>query len=410
MANVPSLEDEDTFVTEPPDDLHCPICLHVLDNPYQTSCGHRFCLECIEAIKNTSNPICPIDRMSVEGGVFQDNAAKMQIRRLKIYCPYHKKGCKWIGDLADKASHLRGCLYSTRTCTKCDEVMLASKIESHQEVCPRRSVNCSYCNETMPFNELDEHTKVCPLVPVKCPNHCQDQLVLRHMIPAHLNKDCPRQPIQCRLASFGCSEKVPRAEMNIHLKVCAIERMPILASVVLEQSQEIDELKKTITSQQATLKYLELHCYPAQPQFTWRIDKIREKIEAAKLSNQLPLYSPAFFSGEGGYKLGLCIFPAGDNNQDSLSLYFSLIKGPFDEILPWPFQKRVCLFLINCRGGPNILKDIIPDPRLHYFRRPIEPRNVGYGYPKFIPTSKLLSEDSDFVANGAIFIRVLVLN
>ena len=54
------------------------------------------------------------------------------------------------------------------------------------------------------------------------------------------------------------------------------------------------------------------------------------------------------------------------------------------------------------------MKDIHPDPRLHYFSRPEQPKNVGYGYPKFIALPRLLSEDSEFVENGAIFIRAVV--
>lgn len=50
-------------------------------------------------------------------------------------------------------------------------------------------------------------------------------------------------------------------------------------------------------------------------------------------------------------------------------------------------------------------KDIQPDPRLHYFHRPENPRNVGYGYPKFISLTRLLTEESEYIENGAFFLR-----
>ena len=62
-----------------------------------------------------------------------------------------------------------------------------------------------------------------------------------------------------------------------------------------------------------------------------------------------------------------------------------------------------------CRGGQSVLKDIHPDPRLHYFFRPEGERNVGYGYPKFIALPKLQMGESDFVENDAIFFRCVVL-
>jgi len=126
--------------------------------------------------------------------------------------------------------------------------------------------------------------------------------------------------------------------------------------------------------------------------------------EQKKRSHQLWVSSP-FYTEPFGYKLCLCIYPAGDNNQGYLSLYFVVMKGQFDEILPWPFQKRVYLSLLNTKGGQSVVKDIHPDARLHYFHRPENPRNVGYGYPKFIALQKLLQEDSEFVENGALFLR-----
>lgn len=55
-------------------------------------------------------------------------------------------------------------------------------------------------------------------------------------------------------------------------------------------------------------------------------------------------------------------------------------------------------------------KDIQPDPRLHYFHRPESARNVGYGYPKFIPLIRLQTEESELVENGAIFLRCSIFD
>ena len=75
------------------------------------------------------------------------------------------------------------------------------------------------------------------------------------------------------------------------------------------------------------------------------------------------------------------------------NIYYNMIKG-------------VCCV----RGGQSVTKDIHPDPRLHYFHRPENPRNVGYGYPKFISLSILLAQDSEFVENGAIFLRCRIFD
>ena len=411
--------DEDSlFLEEPPEDLRCPICLHIMRDPYQTSCGHRFCLECIKAVKATSNPVCPIDRFPVDGGgtgggVFQDNAARMQIRRLKILCPHKAKGCGWTGDLADKLSHLRLCPHSIRECPHCGTPTQVSLMSEHLEACPHRPLTCRYCKGVWACNEMDGHYKDCSRIPVPCPNACSQAPVPKNEIPRHCEEDCPRQPVSCPFERFGCKGGVPREDLPAHTKTCALEHLSNLSMLVLKQSDEIGDLRKKVKDQSEAIASLQCTSYPSSPQFTWRVEGIRDKIIACQSSpgpnsHLHPLYSPAFFTGEGGYKLGLCIYPAGDNNQGFLSLYLVVTKGPFDDILPWPFQMRVCLFLINTlRGGHNIMKDIRPDPRLHYFKKPTEPRNVGFGYPKFIPLSALLGSDSEFVSNGALFIRVI---
>ena len=410
------LDVEEIFVDELPVDLRCPVCLSVLKDPCQTSCGHRFCSQCIENIKkNSPNPVCPIDRQRIEDGVFPDMAAKMQIKKLKVHCTHVKKGCTWIGDMSDKETHLRVCFHSVRICPLCSVSLNASEFEQHKGVCPRRLCVCEYCRKELPFSELGIHYNHCDLYLVICPNKCDEGLrIPRQSVAVHCRDYCPLEAITCKLEALGCRESIPRNKMEPHLQSCAIKHVSRLAAIVLEQKQEIETLRKTLESHENNLKDLAITCYPSHGQFTWRINDIVDKVRKAQICSDTStsiVYSPAFFTAEAGYKLCLCIYPAGDNNQGCMSLFFVVMKGPFDEILSWPFQKRVCLQLINCRPGHgHILKEIIPDPRLHYFKRPENDKNVGYGYPRFIPLQKLIGENSDFVANGAIFIRAIVYN
>ncbi len=410
--------DETFFVNELPRDLRCPVCLYVLKDPCQISCGHRFCSGCIQDLKKQSGSAqlaCPVDRQLVMGDIFPDMAVKRHINSLKVKCLNVKKGCVWIGDLVDRKTHLKTCKYISHNCPMCGLLLQSFELEFHQDICPKRLVECKYCKLKFPLNNMDIHFGDCNLFPMTCPNGCSDSLLIpRSLIPEHLQNECPLKLLSCSLEAFGCVEKIRRSEMGTHLEKCAIKRISSLANVVLKHEKSIKQLKESLEESKQSFERLDTTCYPCQGQFTWKIIDIMRKVQIAQsgtLENPADsyLYSPPFYTGEAGYKLCLCVYPAGDKNQAGcLSLYFVIMRGPYDDILQWPFQKHVRLVLINCRGGHSLVKDINPDPRLHYFRRPKEEKNVGYGYPRFIPLQKLISEDSEFASNDSIFIRATV--
>ncbi|CAH3140703.1 unnamed protein product [Pocillopora meandrina] len=54
------------FVNKVDQRLNCPICKKVFDEPWQTSCGHRFCWDCLELNSfRLDDPRCPIDGESI---------------------------------------------------------------------------------------------------------------------------------------------------------------------------------------------------------------------------------------------------------------------------------------------------------------------------------------------------------
>ena len=395
------------------DYLKCAICLCCLNEPYQTPCGHRFCKECIMPVINSRNPFCPKDRTGIShNNVWPDNAAKLQINSLKIKCPKAVHGCEWVGEVSEKRAHLEKCKFVDVPCVLCGRAILKAEMEHHISSCPRRLVNCDHCNVPVPQAEMKGHYNECPLYHVPCQYSCRTETFLRKDIAAHYEKECPRVPVACVMAPFGCSEQVERGGMGEHMIQCAPKHTTCMADVILALKKEVEDLQAHVSMQAEATTNLENTLYPSSGQFTWRVDDIRLKIKQAQAGDTSTsvIYSPPFYSTEAGYKFCLCIYPAGDNNQGHLSLYFVVMKGQFDEVVSWPFQNRVHLSLLNVKRGQNITKDINPDPRLHYFHRPENPRNVGYGYPKFIALNKLLNEDSEFVENEALFLRCKIFN
>ena len=52
MCVTDAIDSDDLFqfCDQPDERLMCPICKRVFNEPWQTSCGHRFCKKCLEPL------------------------------------------------------------------------------------------------------------------------------------------------------------------------------------------------------------------------------------------------------------------------------------------------------------------------------------------------------------------------
>lgn len=88
------------------EDVTCPICLEILQDPVTIDCGHNFCLKCINQIGKTSeNILCPLCKCSVSKNTFRPNKllaslaekiqtmdpADIQQEKEEARCQKHKK-------------------------------------------------------------------------------------------------------------------------------------------------------------------------------------------------------------------------------------------------------------------------------------------------------------------------------
>ena len=202
----------------------------------------------------------------------------------------------------------------------------------------------------VPYSDLDQHNSQCPEYLMMCEHGCTCKPVRRKLLNEHY-LECPAVLVPCTMAEFGCTEQVKRGSLPDHVLTCGPKHASKMAELVLSLKKQVVELSSKMETQKESVQALESTLYPCSGQFTWRINAIRETIKAAQAGDAAAavIYSPSFYSCESGYKICLCIYPAGDNNQGYLSLYFVLMMGQFDEVLQWPFQKRVILSLLSCR-------------------------------------------------------------
>lgn len=125
------------FEGEVDEELICPICSGVLENPVQAAdCEHAFCSTCINDWL-TRQTTCPIDR-----GILRKNQLKPVPRilrnllsRLKITCSNSELGCQMILKMDTLQAHLQECDFNPKkpvTCNRgCDLTMPKDKFNNH---------------------------------------------------------------------------------------------------------------------------------------------------------------------------------------------------------------------------------------------------------------------------------------
>lgn len=141
----------------------------------------------------------------------------------------------------------------------------------------------------------------------------------------------------------------------------------------------------------------------------WKIrDYSRRKAEAVS-GKTLSLYSQPFYTGYFGYKMCARVYLNGDGmgKGSHLSLFFVVMRGEYDALLPWPFRQKVTLMLMDQGGARKHLGDAFkPDPNSSSFKRPSAEMNIASGCPVFANQSML--ESGTYIKDDTIFIKVTV--
>ncbi|WP_163370292.1 hypothetical protein [Endozoicomonas acroporae] len=184
-----------------------------------------------------------------------------------------------------------------------------------------------------------------------------------------------------------------------------------------EQAEQIIQLNKTIEQLQSSVGNLSVTCADSKIQikelqeqrtdgtFLWRIDNFREAIDKASIDIETSFDSPVFYSAPEGYRMKATIFPYGDGKGKGthISLFISIMKGMYDEILTWPFDQTLSFEIVG--EGKEVLgvNRSEPDRTIPSFQKP-ESMNRGIGCDKFMAIDDL----THMLPGGSLFIRVNV--
>ena len=86
------------------------------------------------------------------------------------------------------------------------------------------------------------------------------------------------------------------------------------------------------------------------------------------------------------------------------------MKGKYDAIVTWPFQKKVTFTLIDqqekSKDRKNIVNSFITESKRESFKRPVKEENVGSGFAKFVSHKEL--EKRRYIVDDTIFIQLRI--
>ncbi|XP_013877582.1 TNF receptor-associated factor 3 isoform X3 [Austrofundulus limnaeus] len=141
----------------------------------------------------------------------------------------------------------------------------------------------------------------------------------------------------------------------------------------------------------------------------WKIRDYKRRKQEAVAGKTLSLYSQPFYTGYFGYKMCARVYLNGDGmgKGSHLSLFFVVMRGEYDALLPWPFKQKVTLMLMDQGPSRKHLGDAFkPDPNSSSFRRPAAEMNIASGCPLFV--SQNLLETGSYIKDDTIFIKLTV--
>lgn len=228
------------FIDDIDDSLFiCTICGDIACNAYSSTadnaCTHVFCHKCINnyiAFKPNSSTIsCPNCKRLYKATAYKfDKMANHIIRKSKIKCPYHEKGCTsafMIGtDEHGLKHHLSQCTANKIICTLCNVYISIDHIDRHEnDECEQRIVACRTCKEEYTASALKEHQQnrfkcdnmiECPYACIHNPKakHRNILRILKKDLEEHTHNTCLHRYRECDI----CNNTILRHMYDNHCR------------------------------------------------------------------------------------------------------------------------------------------------------------------------------------------------
>ena len=184
-----------------------------------------------------------------------------------------------------------------------------------------------------------------------------------------------------------------------------------------EQRVQLDETRVQLAETQAKLSRLTIE-YRNQKRFIWKIKSFSESMRLVKEGVIERIESDPFYTGRYGYKSKVFARPRlfhVTNEVKTLKIGIVLMKGEYDDILPWPFSKKITFTIIeqntNLKERQNHITGYLSpqknDQKDIFLERPGEKMKALESWLLlYVPPQEL--QRGRFIVNDTLFLQVYV--
>lgn len=196
-------------------------------------------------------------------------------------------------------------------------------------------------------------------------------------------------------------------EFEADLKV---SRVNTFETQIEDLQVEVDDLDDRVETVEMIVKdAVQLKHEDILPPYIWTVTEFWETVRRAKNNIEVRIKSDPFYVGLHGYKVQLLMYPNGTKRalNSFISLYFAVMKGQYDAILPWPFRYKVNITIIDQNPDltqrQNVVRSFVPDPSSENMQRPESEQNCGQGFQMFLSHEELM--EGFYVVDETLFIK-----
>ncbi|XP_074780005.1 TNF receptor-associated factor 1 isoform X5 [Athene noctua] len=427
----------------------CSNCNNILKKALQTLCGHRYCSACLSwIVRNNKNVICQKCKEedpstlsegsllaeerehSCEGSLCKeqnhvqtDTPSKEKNHSTPLIskdgCRFSEVGCSFRGSKEKIKEHEKAAVGAHMLLLlqhiKQLKASLCTAAKAANGSIPHSELNVNGAGKSISDLQIPGGLEVSGDLEVDCfpgSSVSEDESVLQQLVREKVISE-----LENKLHVFENIVSVLNKEVETsNLEITAFRRQSELDQNIIRGLElKIAELHRCLTQKDAGLSSLHKSLLFSEQAsydgvFLWKITDVGRKLQDSVTGRTVSLYSPAFYTAKYGYKVCLRVYLNGDGTGKGthVSLFFVVMKGDYDALLPWPFRHKVTFMLLDQNNREHIIDAFRPDLTSASFQRPVNDMNVASGCPMFLPLSKLQSPKYAYVKEDTLFLKCII--